>query len=429
MKRQLLSLFGAPSRGVACFLTAALLLVATGCGDCNGDGPSESGPPSGDGILRVGGEERPYAVDFEASRLLILVKVKDQFGCGVFHSHAVEAESYALSFVLDADDPESSRVEMVAPAAGLNPDEDENRALFPETRDEMLSEDDRRRIRVSVLEELRAEEHPTLRFVATGLSTLEGEGTAELEVELVGETSTIPFSYTATFDEEGRIYVEGTGQLDGKPHGIPNPAGLVSDCVDPIMDLHLKLTLVPGASKEPPPVDGGPPFEEVFYPYDGGCGTVGFEEVRQIVGPRCVGCHMDPPRLGASTPLVTWEHFRVNAPRSPGAPLYETAGELVSLPFDATLHMPPADVSQLTNEEKERFLTWVEEGAPPEACEPVEVEPFEHTAEAPCGPLGYEEDVAPFVASLCFDCHFIAGSAIPLLDTYEAGLVESEHLF
>lgn len=414
------------NRSLLLALSCLPLGLALACNDCTGPLPDAGPPPSGDGVIRIDGEEQPYSVSFADSELLIVVKLKEQFGCGVFHSHVVEASSFQLDFTLDESAPDTSEIVATVPAAALTADDPELRARFPETQSSTLSEDDRRRVRVSVFEELKAETHPTLTFRATDLTVLEGQGGANVEVTLGGATSTVAMSYEAAFDEDGVLVVDASGSLDGAPHGIPS--GFGSDCVQPVMDLHMKLTLVPGSSEGPPPVDGGPvAFEPTFYPYDGGCDdVVGFAEVREVIGPRCAGCHLDPPRLGATTPLVEWEDFRVNAARSPDGPLYETMAELIQLPEDASLHMPPIDLSQLTSAERDLLLEWATRGAPPEKCTPDPVRTFTHVEAAACGPVAYE-DVAPIFEDNCNFCHGEDAVSVPRLDSYAAGLADSVH--
>lgn len=410
----------------------AFVVAASGCPDCIGDNPDAGPPGSASGTLVLDGEEQLYSVDPTASKLIILNTINfDQVGCGVFHSHAIEALSYSAEFFMDQGAPAASTWTFEVPAQGLDPDDPENRALFPETDSEMLSEGDRGRVKVSVLEELRAEEHPTLTFAARDFSTFTGEGTAAVDVTLNGITSEIELEYDSTLSEEGILVVKGTGIIDGTPHAIPNPDGVFSSCISPIMELYLDMTLAPGGGDGPPPApDAGPDFEPMFFPWDDGCPDAGgFDEVHEIFMRRCVGCHMDPQRLGASEPLIEWEDFRVDTARGPGEPLFMTVEEFILLPETASLHMPPLDVSPLTPDELNAILDWTEAGAPPDSCSPTPLPTFTHTPESlSCGTVGWAEDVQPiFNTYSCMECHAAEQTGIPALVQYSDGLELTEH--
>jgi hypothetical protein len=415
-----------PKRATA--VTALALLVSAGCDDCFGP-ELDAGPPgSASGTVVIDGNEELYSVDVEASKLIVITGLNlAQIGCGVFHFHAVEAKSYSADFRMDQADPGGSTWTFEVPAAGLEPDDPENRAMFPQTADVMLSEGDRKSIMVSVLDELRAEDHPIVTFAARDFTTFEGEGTATLDVTINGRTSELELAYEASFGEDDVIRVTGEGVIDGTQHEIPNPDGVFSDCIASDMPLHLDMVVRPGGGDGPPPApDAGPPFEETYFPWDAGCpDDNGYDSVVEIFGRRCLGCHSDPPRLGASSPLVTWEDFRVDTARNVGRPLYEVVAEYVQLDIAESLHMPPAaDVTQLNQDELGQIVGWANAGGPPEACTPIDTPAFTHVPQSTaCGTYGFEEDIKGL---------FVSGNDAGVADDggmneYEDGLPLTDH--
>jgi hypothetical protein len=409
-------------------LALALTALPFAACDCSPPDVPDVDIGQGDGVVVTDGEEEQYAVNPDESELIIVVEnFADQFGCGLFHSHVVESTGFVSSFRIDRADAAGSTFSAVVPAIGLQPDSDELRTRFL-PNDPLLNDGDRSSIKVSVLENLQASDHPVLTFEASDLSTLDGEGTATVDVDIAGETSQIEMTYTVT-EADGVFTIEGEGEIDGAPHGIPN--GFASDCVSGLMDLHLKLVLEPGASDNQGIGDAGvPEFVPTEFPYEGDCAPdVAFDEVMQILGPRCVGCHMEPTRLGASIPLTEYDHFRVDTARTEGTPVYETIGEYIQLPATESLHMPPLELSQLSTEELNTLVAWVEADAPDVRCDPDPPAPFVHVEPAECGTVIFDDVDDEFIGAFCSECHSATQTALPILDTYESGLVTSEHPF
>lgn len=345
------------------------MLVAATFGACNCNPVT---PPVGDvcGTGTIDGA--PFALDPAQTRALIVVKRKDGAGCGVFHSHVVNAAAATIEYTLDTADVGASTVKVTLNADKLDVDDPDLRAeLLPDGENQPLSDGDRQSIRGSVAEELLAQEHPTLVFSLSSLSAASGKGTGKLKADLAGATSDVDLEYTVS--KEGDVYqVSGSAKLDGAPYGIPrNSLGF---CVEPVMDVRFDIALVPVAQPvvcegaEPPP-----PYEPTFFD-DAACADdVGYNQVRDVAVRRCAGCHATELRLGATVPLVEWEDWRTDSLRNQGRPLYETASHLAHLSPDDGLSMPPVDAiepmaSQLTAEELALFDAWIAGGARNAKC-------------------------------------------------------------
>jgi hypothetical protein len=347
----------------------AASLIAIGFSACTCvDDPPPAGDVCGTGTI----DGRPHAIDPAGTRAVLVVHRNDGAGCGVFHSHVVNAKIATLEYAIDNGALAASTVKITMVAAGLDPDDPALRKeLLPEGENQPLSDGDRASIRGSVAEEVLANEHPELVFNLSGFSAGTGAGTAKMSATLAGATSEIDVAYTVTKNGETFV-VSGTATLDGEPYGIPrNSLGF---CVSPIMDVHFDVTLVPvGAPVECQGAEPPPPYEPTFFD-DAECATdVGYNEVRDVAVRRCAGCHAQELRLGATVPLVEWADWRSDSIRNQGRPLYETAHAYVLLDPADGLSMPPVDpnealASPLTPEELALFERWVAGGARDAAC-------------------------------------------------------------
>jgi hypothetical protein len=295
-----------------------------------------------------------HAVDAANSRFLILVKKVDNGGCGFAHNHVVKAETALLQYEVDSANLASGSITLTVPAAGLVADEDALRQeFFP--GEPLLSEGDRNSIRGSALDEVDAQNNPTMTFTVTGLSAVSGEGTATLTANIAGQESEVPLTYTIA--KTGDAYdVSGTAVIDGAPHNIPH--GPLGFCVVKDMEVHFTLKLAPGSAECEGLPDPPPPFEETFFDDQECAETVGFNQVRDVVGARCMGCHQDPPRGGATVPLTTWEDFRVDSFRRQGEPLYLTAHEYINVAPEEGLAMPTIDATPLNPGNTAVQCTW-----------------------------------------------------------------------
>ena len=356
---------------------AALATLHQGGCSCGGDEPDPAGEVCGAGTV----DGSDYKVD--SGELVMVVNKADGFGCGALHSHVVLAKQATFSWDLDA--AAAGEVQIVVAAAGLDPDDPALRKKYlPEGLNQELSEGDRESIRGSVLEEVKAEEHPALTFVLKNLSTLDGAGSAKLVSTIAGADSEVDIAYTAAKSGDV-VTLTGTAVIPGGPHGIPRNA--LGFCVDPNMGLQFTIALSPGTQTCDGAVEEVPAFVPTEFP-DDACGDVGFNVVyNNVVGARCVGCHgatlpSDPTlyRGGATVPLVDWQDFRVDSVRNKGTAMYLKAHEYVGLdPTDVeVLSMPPSAFGEATplqvlatpvvvagvtyTTEKELFDAWVTVG-------------------------------------------------------------------
>ena len=329
-------------------VAAVIASFGNGCAGCGGgDQIAPGGKVCGTGSV----DGTDYKID--SSELVLTIARADAFGCGALHSHVVLAKQATFAWQLGADG--AGDVEIIVAAVGLDPDDAALREKYlPEGENQALSDDDRNSIRGSVLEEVKAEEHPALTFTLKDLSTINGEGTARLVSVIAGEESTVDVRYTASKDGDV-VNLRGSAVIDGAPHGIPRNA--LGFCVDPDMGLEFTIAMSPGVVACDGEVGEVPTFVPTPFP-DADCGEVGFNVVyNTVIGPRCAGCHgATLPgndqllRGGATVPLYTWDHFRIDSVRNPGAPLYLKGHDYVNL--DTTnpdvLAMPPSATGEST---------------------------------------------------------------------------------
>ncbi|MEW5854520.1 MAG: YceI family protein [Myxococcota bacterium] len=422
--------------------TTSVMLLALSLGaGCNLiPSQSQNLPPpqkgaGGSGTIRVDGVEQAYRVVEDQSSLLLLVKKNEGDACSFFHHHAVAAQAVAYSFALDPAQPGSSTLTARVVAAGLDPDDASYREQFPETAGSTMTDRERQDIRVNMLDQLDAANHPELTFTARNLSTLDGAGTADVTVDVKGRSSTLRMEATARW-EDNRLIMEGAGVLDGTQHDIP--VGTFKDCVNPSMGLKMRVVLEPGESSGTVP-DAGvvEEFQRQFYPPDGDCGEVGYSEVRQTLLVRCAGCHSNPPTQGATVPLMTWYDYRYDSVMSPGRPLYLDVAERIL--DSGGRRMPPEGATPLTTDEISRVLTWAATGGHMVACNDNGTPPGGSSGTpgtssssggtsgdpGACDPVGYA-DVEPIVSTWCTGCHRADGPQVAL-DSYEAGLQPTSH--
>ena len=391
-------------------LLLSMLVAVGGCGDsCPFINTKDAGPiltgVTGCGTATVGGTEKSYALVGGESELLLLMK-KGPDCPGFFHSHIVNARAAIYEFSLNRDNPSASTLTARVFTAGLDNDDPADRARFSETSAQNLSGSDRNGARVSMLDEMEADQFAEMTFTATDMSTLEGTGTAPVVVNLKGRQSTITMQATAEWSGD-RLTITGTAVLNGGNHNIPK--NRTNQCMDANMDMQMKLVFEPvencEATTEVP--DGGPPFAATFFPPQGVCAaTTGFTTVDSTVGMspgdvlnmRCGGCHTEPTHMSASISLVTWEDYRYDSERNPDTALMNTAVAFMRLdPFAAgSMVMPPLTSGVIMPEDEIALVErWVQEGGHLAACdgsgmpEPVGA-PRMYTPVAPavCGALG-----------------------------------------
>ena len=85
-------------------------------------------------------------------------------------------------------------------ASGLDADQDAWRNEFPETTGSTFTAQERSDVRNNMMDQLDATNFPTLTFKAHDLTTLDGTGTAPVDIAIKGGTSTSTLSATATWD-------------------------------------------------------------------------------------------------------------------------------------------------------------------------------------------------------------------------------------
>jgi uncharacterized membrane protein len=83
--------------------------------------------------------------------------------------------------------------------------------------------------------------------------------------------------------------------------------------------------------------------------------------VEPILEDKCLRCHSDPPENGAPFPLTSYDRIESNISRIEGA-LEVSFMPPTGLPVD-----PP--VEDLTEDERDLLLEWIELGAPAGSCE------------------------------------------------------------
>ncbi|MEW5850021.1 MAG: hypothetical protein AB2A00_14630 [Myxococcota bacterium] len=409
---------------------------------------SEEEPPvdtstGGNGVINVGGQPTDYTVLASESQLLLASLKMDAQACSLFHHHAVSALSVAYEFTLDRDNPGGSTLTARVGAAGLDPDKDEYRAHFPETSGSSVPERDRRDIRINMLDQLGASEHPVLTFTARNLSTLDGSGTAEVTAEVKGRQSVFTMQATARWEGD-KLIMEGTGTLDGTQHDIP--VGSFKDCINPSMPLTMKLTLVPGRNDTTGLPDASvPPFVPTHFPDESACGPVGFDDVRDALLLDCAGCHNDPPINGAKTRLMGWDDFHKDSALAQGVPLFETAAGRMQ--DTSPSHIMPPDPYVLAQDEWDNILAWLETGAHQHKCDangnPLPLGPDPAALTCPPGSLTWPDDEEEWDGHSesemnpgmdCIDCHTeenvrVEGRRMTLGGTVMAGLNQRERCF
>ena len=416
-----------PQTTISRFIALSALFLLIGCDACdpNGEPPADAGQASGDGTLVQGGEEKAYRMNVDESYLRIMVEKKSG-PCSAFHDHAVEARGVTLSFYLDEDDLGASNIIASVPAAALEPDSPESRDTFDKTRGSRISDSDREKIYGSVQGEILGGQHPTLSFEVTGLPAIEGSDlSATIEATIAGQTSSIEMTYNASFEGDV-LTIDATGTIDGSEHGMMR-ATLSKQCSKAAMPMALKLVLEPGSSDGPQEFDAGEPYEQQYFPYEGGCDDdVGYVEVSDVLVRRCAGCHSED----STFPLTAYEDWRYDSITSQGKPLYETAWELL-VATDGLLMPPLFDSTPLPAEDLALAQLWIEKGAPEEKCSPEPLTPFVPAQQADCGDTNYLEDIKPMIDQNCVFCH--DGIYHPLsLVSYEdgmAGMDTAEHFF
>ncbi len=364
-----------------CFVKMAGVVVVGGLGlGCSvlpslpgtgGSGGPSSTVTTGQGQVTTGGAARDYTVDAANSNLLLLSKKRDASNCSFFHHHAVGALSARYTFSLNKDDPASSWLTAEVFAAGLDADADGYRAAFPETAGTTVPESERGDIRTNMLQQIDGEQFSTITFAARQLSTLDGSGTSDVETTLKGRVSHFTMNATASWNGD-TVTIDGTGALDGAQHDMP--VGSFRDCIDPVMPLKLHLVLVPGRATGTDVDASIPPFNTTDFPDTVPCGSVGWEDVRDVVALHCGACHGENPQYGATVPLHNHQAFHVNSRLYPDGPLWEDSQDRL-LATD-TQQMPPA-AYPITQAELTLLQDWLGGGAPLHKCDgagqPLEV--------------------------------------------------------
>ena len=91
-------------------------------------------------------------------------------------------------------------------------------------------------------------------------------------------------------------------------------------------------------------------------------------KVDDVFAAKCRRCHTRPTRHGAPLVFLTWDDTRQDRQ---GQPLYAVIGRAVRtgyMPYRVEANPP---VLELTNEEKQIILDWVDAGAPREDDDPI----------------------------------------------------------
>jgi mono/diheme cytochrome c family protein len=114
--------------------------------------------------------------------------------------------------------------------------------------------------------------------------------------------------------------------------------------------------------------------------------------VADLLNRRCTACHSDPPRAGASVPLITIDHLAARSISDPGPTVIERA--LVLMRDEA---MPPSPLAAVPPTELAEVELWVAAGMPATACsDPTVAEP----SSSPFDGTGLE-----VFAAVCATCH------------------------
>jgi hypothetical protein len=113
-------------------------------------------------------------------------------------------------------------------------------------------------------------------------------------------------------------------------------------------------------AREPLPVE--PPVELLRVPNSGlPC------KVDDVFAAKCRRCHTVPTRHGAPLVFLTWDDTRQDRL---GQPLFAVIGRAVRTSFMPYRIEANPPVVELTSEEKQIILDWVDAGAPREECDP-----------------------------------------------------------
>jgi hypothetical protein len=398
------------------------------------------GPGDDGGVLRPPGELNfngaGYGVDFENSKLLVYMERVSTAGiCAPTHGHAIEASAFALSGDLANNRPGEAELVLTVPALLLRADLEENRALFEDLADEPISDADRNRVEGAMVPEVSDDENPNLIFTFTNASTLDNEArgaTLDAVVEVKGQTQSFTFTFDIDYEGDDLILSNGTGTFSRSGFEIltSNPfGGCLSDDLVITLD---RLTLTPGEGGNVS-LDGGQAFEQTTFPYEGDCvddGSPAWDDTMyDILGRRCLGCH----QADTDYPLAAYNDWRVDSPTEPGRPRFEAAHDLMQLPDDDSVHMPPlSGATQLPDDELQLVFDWFEAGAPPACADPAPVGFTAVPRTMDCGAnVGFVEDIAPMIsANFCQGCHIGDNPDIPLIDTtYASGLPDAAHPF
>lgn len=395
------------------------VLFGVGCPTPTGNTTTE-----GSGQLIEGGEARAFTIDTERSELVVLVTVSGS----VCHNHVAEAAGYSWDFSIDLDENARSTFDLTVPVNGVSPDRPALRERFDETREYIMSDLERGQITETMKGELGGDGTDMV-FKLSSLSQVIGEGlTAQAEIEFNGGKSNTTVTFDGSYADD-ELVITGRGVLSGANHSFPSGAGLTG-CIDPDVDLMLNLVLVPGESDGPEP-EPEPTFEPTYFDPPTVCGEAGgWDEAWQVLGPRCSGCHTQEGREGAAEHFLDYEETRYDTPFAPGRPLVEVFAEVMDLPQNSALHMPPLAASQLTGDERTFLHAWIDEGGPETACTPTAPAwPLTPVEKSTCGTPSYA-DVEPILAFNCVGCHTSVGPAGYLpLDNYAAGTVATQHPF
>ena len=416
--------------------SVVLGLAVGACGGCPPKPEPEPGPNGGQGTIKIGGTDKAYTVATDESSLLILVKKLPSGGtlCGSMHDHAIRSTSTRFAFALNKDTAAASTLEATVFAFGLEADHQEDRDQFDRTRGDTGTAGFESDIQDSTRDHLKAEQFPEIVFRVHDLTTLDGSGTAPVDVRLKGTESTFTLTGTAVWAGE-KLTIEGTGSIDGTRHSIPEQGENFSECVEPSMDLKMKLVFAPGASDGGVEAPDAGPGARVF-PDDAPCGPTGFSDVEPILVRSCAGCHSDPSIGLVGTPLTTFTQFRTSTRLEPETPLYAQALERITLDvFDARVMPPPADGLAITPAEVAVVRAWVDSGAHEFKCDgmgqpitPPDVNLALTLTPPACGTLAFTQVQAVINAHGCLGCHMTAQAGRPRLTEIADGMAGNPQL-
>lgn len=457
-------------------LGVLMVALATGAAQCPTTGSVDGGPiatnSTGCGTVSVGGTEGAYALDTEASSLLMLLpKNNSGAGCTLFHNHTIRARSVTYTYALNKDTPANSTLTATVFVAGLDNDDPGDFDEFPETSGgEVPPQRDRGTIRVNMMEEVDVQNHAEMTFTATNLSTLEGTGTANLEVGIKGRTSMSTLNATAVW-EAGVLTITGTATLNGRAHDVPRASEGLNRCIKSDMPLKLKLVFrpVPSCTVDQEAPDAGARYQPTFIPPTGDCAaTTGFHTVDPALGLspqdvflfRCGGCHTDPALRFSKVPLVTFENLRTDTAAHMGVPRAQVAVDFSNPnrdPMADGLAMPPPADGIINPDEWNLIKKWLDEGGHRTHCDgatpapvpaPRTLAPIARANCAPPGTPSYQDvaircffgaqfgdggfdpacDFNNFNNAQCSGCH-AQESNLLVLTSYQGGLRPTDHAF